>query len=192
MQKAGVSGQTVTFQVKSTAFQRYSRQTSLEEPTDSADEIEREALYLAKALLTDPDGLFAKGISVRLIGVGVSKLSEKKMQQMNLFDWAAQNQEEEEKEKEREKQLQKQKGRDGEKRKEKEKQKGRHEENRKEREKQKGRHEENRKEKREEKQQQKLEKQLLLDSMLKKINQRYGEGTLGKGMAGHSSEADNN
>lgn len=141
MQKAGVSGQTVTFQVKSTAFQRYSRQTSLEEPTDSADEIEREALYLAKALLTDPDGLFAKGISVRLIGVGVSKLSEKKMQQMNLFDWAVQNQEEEEREKESEKQL---------------------------------------------------EKQSRLDSMLKKINQRYGEGTLGKGMAGHSSEADKN
>ena len=164
MQKAGVSGQTVTFQVKSTAFQRYSRQTSLEEPTDSADEIEREALYLAKALLTDPDGLFAKGISVRLIGVGVSKLSEKKMQQMNLFDWAAQNLEEEEKEKEREKQQEKQKER----------------------------HVENQKQKEKEKQQQKLEKQSRLDFMLKKINQRYGEGTLGKGMAGHSSEADKN
>ena len=72
------------------------------------DEIEKEALHLAKSLLTGPDGLFTKGISVRLIGVGVSKLSEKKVQQLNLFDWAEQNQAEEEKEKEQELEKQKQ------------------------------------------------------------------------------------
>jgi DNA polymerase-4 len=61
--------------------------------TDRADEIETTALYLADHLLNGPRGLFEEGISIRLIGVGVSRLSQKQMQQMDLFAWAEQNEE---------------------------------------------------------------------------------------------------
>ena len=93
LQKSGLAGQTVTFQVKSSDFDRYSRQTTLSNVTDRADEIETTALYLADHLLNGPRGLFEEGISIRLIGVGVSRLSQKQMQQMDLFAWAEQNEE---------------------------------------------------------------------------------------------------
>lgn len=105
LQKAGLVGQTVTFQVKSADFDRYSRQTTLSNMTDRAEEIESTALYLADHLLNGPQGLFEKGISVRLIGVGVSRLSEKQMQQLDLFAWAEQNEEEEKKRKAAEEEL---------------------------------------------------------------------------------------
>ena len=96
LQKAGLVGQTVTFQVKSADFDRYSRQTSLSGMTDRAEEIEATALYLADHLLNGPEGLFDKGLSIRLIGVGVSRLTGRQMQQMDLFAWAEQNEQEEE------------------------------------------------------------------------------------------------
>lgn len=102
LQKSGLVGQTVTLQVKSSDFDRYSRQTTLSNMTDKAEIIETTALYLADHLLKGPQGLFDKGISIRLIGVGVSRLSEKQMQQMDLFSWAEQNEEEEKKRKEEE------------------------------------------------------------------------------------------
>lgn len=95
MQKAGLVGQTVTFQVKSNEFNRYSRQMSLPGLTDRAEEIESAALYLADKLLNGPDGLFHEGVTVRLIGIGVSRLTQKEMHQMSLFEWAQQNEEEE-------------------------------------------------------------------------------------------------
>ena len=102
LQKAGLVGQTVTFQVKSADFDRYSRQTTLSNMTDRAEEIEATALYLADCLLNGPEGLFERGLSIRLIGVGVSRLTEKQMQQMDLFSWAEQNEQEEKKRKEEE------------------------------------------------------------------------------------------
>ena len=95
LQKAGLVGQTVTFQVKSNEFNRYSRQLSLPAMTDRAGEIETAALFLADKLLNGPDGLFAEGVSVRLIGVGVSRLAEKQIHQMDLFEWAESNEGEE-------------------------------------------------------------------------------------------------
>ena len=105
LQKAGLVGQTVTFQVKSADFDRYSRQTTLSNMTDRAEEIEATALYLADHLLKGPEGLFEKGLSIRLIGVGVSRLSEKQMRQLDLFAWAEQNEEEEKKRKAAEEEL---------------------------------------------------------------------------------------
>lgn len=102
MQKKGLSGQTVTFQVKSSEFARYSRQMSLPEPTDRAAAIESAALLLADRLLNRPDGLFSAGMTIRLIGVGVSRLSEKQVHQMDLFEWADQNLLEENRKKEEE------------------------------------------------------------------------------------------
>ena len=89
--KAGCAGQTVSFQVKTSDFQRYSRQLSLPDPTDQAEQIEAAALELADRLLTGPDGLFPSGHAIRLIGVGISRLTEKQMQQMDLFSWAEEN-----------------------------------------------------------------------------------------------------
>ena len=94
LQKSGLAGQTVTFQIKSSDFERHSRQMSLPELTDRAKDIEAAALLLADQLLGGPEGLFAQGISIRLIGVGVSRLAEKKVHQMDLFEWAEQNEEE--------------------------------------------------------------------------------------------------
>ena len=95
MQKSSLTGQTVTFQVKSSDFERYSRQMSLPDMTDRAQDIEAAALLLADKLLNGPDGLFEAGISIRLIGVGVSRISEKQIHQMDLFEWADRNEEEE-------------------------------------------------------------------------------------------------
>lgn len=95
LQKSGLVGQTVTFQVKSSEFNRYSRQTMLADMTDRAEEIEAAAIGLADRLLNDPGGLFDEGISIRLIGVGVSRLTEKQLKQMDLFEWADRNEEEE-------------------------------------------------------------------------------------------------
>ena len=52
----------------------------------------REAML---ALLNGPDGLFEAGITIRLIGVGVSRISEKQIHQMDLFEWADKNEEDE-------------------------------------------------------------------------------------------------
>ena len=95
MQKSGLTGQTVTLQVKSSDFERYSRQMSLPDMTDRAQDIEAAALLLADRLLNGPDGLFEAGISIRLIGVGVSRISEKQIHQMDLFEWADKNEEDE-------------------------------------------------------------------------------------------------
>ena len=88
LKKAGLLGQTVTFQVKTADFQRLSRQTSLPDPTDDPDTIRKAALLLADRILTAPDGLFSENISIRLIGVGVTRLAGQQHQQMDLFSWA--------------------------------------------------------------------------------------------------------
>ena len=97
LQKSGLVGQTVTFQIKSSEFERHSRQMSLSAVTDRSKDIEAAALLLADQLLGGPEGLFAQGVTIRLIGVGVSRLAEKEkaVHQMDLFEWAERNEEEE-------------------------------------------------------------------------------------------------
>ena len=97
LQKSGLVGQTITFQIKSSDFERHSRQMSLSAMTDQSKDIEAAALLLADQLLGGPEGLFAQGVTIRLIGVGVSRLSEKEktVHQMDLFEWAERNEKEE-------------------------------------------------------------------------------------------------
>ena len=97
LQKSGLVGQTVTFQIKTSDFERHSRQMSLTTMTDRSKDIEAAALLLANQLLGGPEGLFAQGVTIRLIGVGVSRLAEKEKtaHQMDLFEWAERNEEEE-------------------------------------------------------------------------------------------------
>lgn len=92
LQKAGLLGQTVTLQVKTSDFQRFSRQIVLEKPVDKTVEIEHAALLLAERLLNSADGLLTSGCTIRLFGVGVSKLTEESSRQMDLFEWARENQ----------------------------------------------------------------------------------------------------
>ena len=93
LQKSGLEGQTVTLQIKTGDFERRSTQTVLTEPTDSAAVITKTALTLGERLLRD--GFLEQGISIRLIGVGVSKLTNKEVHQMDLFEWEDQVQQEE-------------------------------------------------------------------------------------------------
>lgn len=90
MQKSALLGQTVTLQVKTADFQRHSRQMSLPSLTDKAADIESAAVSLAERFLPE---LFLAGGSIRLIGVGVSKLSDGENRQMDLTSWAEEKQE---------------------------------------------------------------------------------------------------
>ena len=170
LQKSGLAGQTVTFQIKTSDFERHSRQMSLPDLTDRAKDIEAAALLLADQLLGGPEGLFAQGISIRLIGVGVSRLAEKKVHQMDLFEWAEQNEEEESRKVEESRKA---------------------EENRLAEEAQKAAREEQERAALERAQKSEQEKQAQakarrarqakLDAMMNKVNERYGKGTIGKG-----------
>ncbi len=155
LQKAGLAGQTVTFQVKSADFDRYSRQTTLSNTTDRAEEIEATALCLADYLLNGPEGLFEKGLAIRLIGVGVSRLTEKQMQQLDLFAWAKQNEEEEKKRKEAEEELARQQ--------------------------EFARQAEEQARRAEEKRRAARARQAKLNAMMNQINERFGSGTVKKG-----------
>ena len=170
LQKSGLAGQTVTFQIKSSDFERHSRQMSLPDLTDRAKDIEAAALLLADQLLGGPEGLFAQGISIRLIGVGVSRLAEKKVHQMDLFEWAEQNEEEESRLAEESRKA---------------------EESRRAEEAQKAAREEQERAALERAQKAEQEKQAQakarrarqakLDAMMNKVNERYGKGTIRKG-----------
>ena len=170
LQKSGLAGQTVTFQIKSSDFERHSRQMSLPELTDRAKDIEAAALLLADQLLGGPEGLFAQGISIRLIGVGVSRLAEKKVHQMDLFEWAEQNEEEVRRLAEESRKV---------------------EESRRAEEAQKAAREEQERAALERAQKAEQEKQAQakarrarqakLDAMMSRVNERYGKGTIRKG-----------
>ena len=170
LQKSGLAGQTVTFQIKSSDFERHSRQMSLPDLTDRAKDIEAAALLLADQLLGGPEGLFAQGISIRLIGVGVSRLAEKKVHQMDLFEWAEQNEEEESRLAEESRKA---------------------EESRRAEEAQKAAREEQERAALERAQKAEQEKQAQakarrarqakLDAMMSRVNERYGKGTIRKG-----------
>ena len=170
LQKSGLAGQTVTFQIKSSDFERHSRQMSLPELTDRAKDIEAAALLLADQLLGGPEGLFAQGISIRLIGVGVSRLAEKKVHQMDLFEWAEQNEEEVSRLAEESRKV---------------------EESRRAEEAQKAAREEQERAALERAQKAEQEKQAQakarrarqakLDAMMSRVNERYGKGTIRKG-----------
>ena len=134
------------------AQRRTAGDVSLSEALDSEDEdgslsfldVVAQEDDLAERLLTGPEGLFAEGMSIRLIGVGVSRIAEKqvrRLHQMDIFEWVSSNQEEEETAKRAGEALSR----------------------------------------KAEAEKRRSEKQAKLDSMMEKINRRYGDGTLEKG-----------
>lgn len=88
LQRDRVRGSTVFISVKTARFRRHSRQMRLINPTNDAGRITESALLLASELLMPPSGLFAHGEAIRLIGVGVTTLTESTFDQLDLFSWA--------------------------------------------------------------------------------------------------------
>lgn len=82
----GVRGSTVVLSVKTDDFRRLSRQTPLADGTCEAGVISTAAWKLFERLAAGPDGLFARGREIRLIGVGVTHLSGDNFRQLNMFD----------------------------------------------------------------------------------------------------------
>lgn len=81
-----VYGRTITVSVKTGNFKRHSAQLQLESSVCDEQRIYKYSKELCDKLLLGDEGLFIKGETVRLVGVGVSKLDDGSYQQMNLFD----------------------------------------------------------------------------------------------------------
>ena len=98
LQRDNVWGSTVSVIVKTGAFRRHTRQTTLNVPTNNAEEIYTHSqallydlMYGKKAGTDRTPGLFSQGDVLRLIGVGVSNLDNGENRQMDLFEWARMN-----------------------------------------------------------------------------------------------------
>ena len=98
MQRDNVWGSTVSVIVKTGAFRRHTRQTTLNVPTNDPEEIYAQARVLLCDLMYGKQkgsgrtqGLFDHGDVLRLIGVGVSNLDNGENRQMDLFEWARMN-----------------------------------------------------------------------------------------------------
>ena len=94
LKRDNVFGGTISVQVKTEEFKRFSRQLKLSESTNDADVIYENAMKLLGDLLTGDDGLFEDDIGIRLVGVGVDHLDNGEFRQGNLFDWMTTGKEE--------------------------------------------------------------------------------------------------
>ncbi len=81
-----VYGRTITVSVKTAHFKRHSAQLQLESSICDEQRIYRYSKELCDKLLLGDEGLFIKGETIRLVGVGVSKLDDGSYQQLSLFD----------------------------------------------------------------------------------------------------------
>lgn len=102
LKRDNVFGGTVTAQVKTSDFKRFSRQMKLAESTNDPDVIYENAMLLLGNLLTGENGIFEEGLGIRLVGVGVDNLDNGEYRQVNLFDWVTTGQAELIKEKKQE------------------------------------------------------------------------------------------
>jgi DNA polymerase-4 len=75
LRRGSVKTTTITVKVRDATFTTHTHQRTLDEPTDSTDEIWRTALELARPAL--------RGIRVRLLGIAASHLTER--EQLTLF-----------------------------------------------------------------------------------------------------------
>ncbi|MCR5099804.1 MAG: DNA polymerase IV [Butyrivibrio sp.] len=94
MKRDGVYGGTVSVQVKTSDFKRFSRQMRLSDSSNDADIIYSNAMNLFENLLTGENGLFENDIHIRLVGVGMDHLDHGEYRQGNLFDWMTTGKEE--------------------------------------------------------------------------------------------------
>lgn len=99
LQKDQIYAFTIGIQVKTSSFRRKSRQMRLPASTNDSKQIYSAAKALADQLLCAPGGLFEEGCGVRLIGIFVSHLDDRKVHQMNLDELLQRRQADLEKEK---------------------------------------------------------------------------------------------
>lgn len=93
LKKDSVKGLTVTVTVKTSDFRRHSRQTRLERATDDGNEIFQSSMKLLRSLMFGEggeQGLYKEQSGIRLLGVGVSSLTQgdEEESQMTLEDLA--------------------------------------------------------------------------------------------------------
>ena len=86
LQKDGVYASTIGVMVKTDQFQRHSRQRALSASTSRADRIRSIARELLDDLVSGNDGLFSRGIQLRLLGVSATSLDHGEFRQMSLED----------------------------------------------------------------------------------------------------------
>ena len=87
LKKDGAEGYTISVSAKTSSFKRRSKQTTLVEPTNNANETEKTSILLMKELCFGEKGLFEEDEGIRLVGVGVSHLAENECKQMDIFSY---------------------------------------------------------------------------------------------------------
>ena len=87
LQKDHVRAATIGVIVKTGTFHRHTRQATVERAVNRKDLIEKTAAGLMEELLKGPEGLFAAGETLRLVGVSASGPDDSPFEQMNLFDF---------------------------------------------------------------------------------------------------------
>ena len=86
LKKDHVRAATIGVIVKTGSFHRHTRQATLDRAVSGKDLIEKTARGLMEDLLMGPEGLFAAGETLRLVGVSASGLDDSPFEQMSLFD----------------------------------------------------------------------------------------------------------
>lgn len=86
LKKDHVRAATIGVIVKTGSFHRHTRQVTMERAVNAKDPIERAARGLMEDLLKGPEGLFAAGETLRLVGLSASGLDDSPFEQMSLFD----------------------------------------------------------------------------------------------------------
>ncbi len=108
LKKSGMYAKTISVVIKTSDFKRHSMQVKREDSVQSAKVIRRTAGELARRLTAGEDGVFAKGLGVRLVGVGTSDLDHGEYRQMNLEEMLEIRREEEKQKEEDRKRREKQ------------------------------------------------------------------------------------
>lgn len=84
LQKDQIYAYTIGIQVKTSSFRRKSRQMRLSASTNDSKQIYSAAKALSDQLLCSPGGLFEEGCGIRLVGIFVSHLDDRRVHQMDL------------------------------------------------------------------------------------------------------------
>lgn len=86
LQRDHVRAATIGVIVKTGTFRRHTRQATLDRAVNRKELIEKTAESLMEDLLKGPEGLFAAGETLRLVGLSASGLDDSPFEQMSLFD----------------------------------------------------------------------------------------------------------
>jgi len=86
LQKDGLFASNISVSIKTNDFKRKSKQTKILDSTNDERRINEVATRLMEELVFGDDGIFAKGLKIRLVGVGTSDFDKGEFRQMNIFE----------------------------------------------------------------------------------------------------------